>query len=488
MSIRLRLALWYAGLTSLVVVAVVATAYVVHNRGAYEDVDRSLVIAAEHFRPELAARAGTDMGAPLRLDDSSVLVRLYGSDGRALAGSPAVPAAPPLDAGQTLRADGGPAYDGVLRWLPGGKKFDEGAFATERDSLSGHRVRLYVLPVGVAQGVTGYVQTWASLASLDRSMRNFRFLMLGLGGGGVLAVWLGSLLIAGRALRPVATMIHTARAIAASRGFSRRLPEPGRRDELGQLARTFNEMLASLEEAYRSQQRFIADAAHELRAPLTAVQGNIELLARMPRMADEDRAEALAYLEGEARRLSRIVGELLTLARAEAGQTLERQPTELDKVLLDVLVELRPLAERHRLHLAHLEPVVVPGDPDRLKQLVMNLLDNSLKYTPSDGRISVRLERDSTEAVLAIRDTGIGISDGDLPHVFERFYRADPARSQNPGGTGLGLAIAKWIVEQHEGTISMESQPQQGTSVVVRLPVVPVETSEALEVPSPRFM
>jgi len=472
-SIRLRLALWYAGLTSLVVIVIVAAAYVVHNRGSYEEIDRSLVSAAEHFRPELSLQGGEDENVPIALSDSSVLARLYGPDGDVLTVSPDVPFPPPIEAEQALQKDSGPAYDGILRWLPGGETFREGAFAIERDPATGDRIRLYVLSVQDAAGApAGYVQTWASLGSLDRSMRTFRYLMLALGGTGVVAVWLGSLLIAGRALRPVATMIRTARAIAVSRGFSRRIPDPERRDELGQLASTFNEMLASLEAAYRSQQRFIADAAHELRAPLTAIQGNIELLSRMQEMPDDERAEALRYLDGEARRLSRIVGELLTLARADAGQTLDLRPLELDRLLLDVLMEVRPLATNHQLEITHLEPVIVGGDADRLKQLLLNLLDNSLKYTPAGGRITVELERTPTEAVLTVRDRGVGISAEDLPHVFERFYRADRARSHDPGGTGLGLSIAQWVIDQHSGSITLESEPGRGTSVTVRLPLL----------------
>lgn len=485
MSIRLRLGFWYAGLTSLVVIVIVAAAYAVHNRGSYEEIDRSLVSAAGHFRPELSPRNGTEVSAPLALSDASVLARLYGPAGEAIAVSPNVPSPPPIDALQTIRADSGPAYDGILRWLPGGENVHEGAFATEPDPATGDRIRLFVLPVQDGAGAAaGYVQTWASLGSLDRSMRTFRYLMLALGGTGVLAVWLGSLLIAGRALQPVAAMIGTARAITVSRGFSRRLPDPGRRDELGQLATTFNEMLASLEEAYRSQQRFIADAAHELRAPLTAIQGNIELLSRMREMPDEERAEALRYLDGEARRLSRIVGELLTLARADAGQTLDLLPLELDRLVLDVLMEVRPLAADHQLELTHLDPVIVEGDADRLKQLLLNLLDNSLKYTPPGGRITVELERTPTEAVFTVRDTGVGISAEDLPHVFERFYRADPARSHDPGGTGLGLSIAQWVIDQHGGTITLESEPHQGTTAVVRLPAASLPAAGRTPAPS----
>lgn len=164
----------------------------------------------------------------------------------------------------------------------------------------------------------------------------------------------------------------------------------------------------------------------------------------------------MAYADAEARRLSRIVGELLTLARADAGQALERRPVELDRVLLDAVSDVRQLSTSRPLELDEFEPASVQGDPDRLKQLVVNLLDNALKYTPDGAPIAVDLRCSGAEAVMTVRDAGIGISAQDLPHVFDRFYRADPARSRDPGGTGLGLSIVKWILEQHDGDISRQ--------------------------------
>jgi len=354
--------------------------------------------------------------------------------------------------------------------LPSGGSSGTGAFATTRDEATGTRLRLYALPAG-PDGRAGYALAWASLEQLDESTRFLRLMVIGVVVGGTAVAAAGSFAVTGRALRPVAIMTQTARAIAVSRGFARRLEEPARSDELGRLARTFNEMLGSLEEAYRLQQRFVADAAHELRAPLTAILGNLDLLSRTQEMPAEERAEALAYADAEARRLSRIVGELLTLARADAGQGLERRPVELDRVLLDALSEVRPLAEGRQLQLERFEPALVKGSADWLKQLVVNLLDNALKYTPRRDLITVELSCSADEATLTVRDAGIGISPEDLPHVFERFYRADPARSRDPGGTGLGLAIVKWLVDQHEGDISIDSAVGSGTTVTVRLPL-----------------
>lgn len=447
-------------------------AYALHVRSQYDDLDRSLTITAEHFQDEVNSPASATAAEAAAAAAPNIRVQLYDNNLTPLGRSPGG-SQPPLSPLQALAQDAGPAYEMALRWLPGGGASGPGAFATTRDQATGARFRVYSLPVGSGKP-NGYVLTWASLEQLDDSRSFLRLMLLGVVIGGTVVAAAGSFVVAGQALRPVATMTQTARAIAASRGFARRLQAPARKDELGRLAITFNEMLASLEEAYRLQQRFVADAAHELRAPLTAIMGNLDLLTRTQDMPAEERAEALAYADGEAQRLSRIVSELLTLARADAGQTLERGPVELDRVLLNALSETRALAGGRRVELVSFEPALVQGDPDRLKQLVLNLLDNAIKYTPPEGDITIEMSCSNDEAVLTVRDAGIGISPEDLPHVFERFYRADLARSRDPGGSGLGLSIVRWIVDQHEGELSVESAAGQGTKVTVRLPLLPL--------------
>jgi len=470
MSVRVRLTAWSAALAAILLSVVSGSAYSLHVRSQYEDLDRSLLITAEHLQEELQSAGPSS--EPTRFESSgpSILTQLYDA-GLAPVGAGAPTSSVPLGPLEVLAQDANPAYDRVLRWLPGGDVSEAGAFATTADQASGDRLRSYVLPAG-PEGQDGYVLAWTSLGQLDDSRQFLRLLLLAVVVGGTAVAATGSFVVADRALRPVAAMTQTARAIAASRGFARRLEDTGGKDELGRLARTFNEMLSSLEEAYRLQQRFVADAAHELRAPLTAILGNLDLLSRASGMSTEERSEALEYADAEARRLSRIVSELLTLARADAGQRLEKRPVELDRVMLDALADMRTVAQGRRLEVENFEPTVVQGDADRLKQLLVNLMDNALKYSPTDAPVTIELRNSSGEAILTVRDDGIGISADDLPHVFERFYRADPARSRDPGGTGLGLAIARWIVEQHEGTISLESSTGLGTTVTVRLPLV----------------
>jgi two-component system OmpR family sensor kinase len=216
----------------------------------------------------------------------------------------------------------------------------------------------------------------------------------------------------------------------------------------------------------------VADASHELRAPLTSIQGNLEILERQANLPGEERMEAIGEASREAHRLARLVADLLALARADAGVPLRQEPVEMDRVLMDSVAEARHLTHGQRLEVEHLEPAVVAGDPDRLKQLVLILLDNAIKYTPPDGRVTVRLQQNGTGIEVSVRDTGIGIPREDLPRVFDRFYRADPARSRDPGGTGLGLSIARWIAEQHGGAISLDSHPGKGTTAIVRLPAL----------------
>lgn len=227
---------------------------------------------------------------------------------------------------------------------------------------------------------------------------------------------------------------------------------------------------ARLREINQAQQRFVADAAHELRAPLTAIQGNLELLYRYPEIPPQDRMESVIQALQEARRLGRLVADMLALARGDAGHRLKRESIELDRVLLEAFESACHLSQQHRLT-HELEPVRLVGDRDYLKQLALILLDNALKYTPPGGQVHLALSRQEGHTELVVSDTGSGIAPQDLPHIFDRFYRADQSRRRDPGGSGLGLSIAKWIVEQHGGEIWLESEPGQGTRAVVRLPL-----------------
>jgi signal transduction histidine kinase len=471
MSIRLRLALWYGALFALILPVVALLTYAIHARSHYDALDQALITSAGHAVGEATAMGAEPhlIGRPGGLE---VVLRLYGPDGQLRESAPGAETVPPAVPQAVLQTPAGPAFDAVAGLLPSlvapPPLSGEGAFGLVQTAEQ--RWRIYVLPFHRADSLAGYLEALTPLGPLDASIVRFRLLLLVLGLAGLLAALLGSWAIAGRALRPIAHMITSAQTIARSRDFAHRLTVPRHRDELGQLATTFNTMLGSLGQAYQAQQRFVGDASHELRAPLTAIQANLELLERMPDMPPADRQEAVAEASREAHRLTRLVADLLTLARADAGSGLRCQRVELDQVVLAVLQQARHLVHGQQVGVGLLEPLWVQGDPDRLQQLLLILVDNAIKYTPAGGQITLSLCRQEGRAVLTVQDSGVGIPALDQPHVFERFYRADPARARDPGGSGLGLAIARWIVDQHGGEITLTSAPGQGTTVTVALP------------------
>lgn len=214
------------------------------------------------------------------------------------------------------------------------------------------------------------------------------------------------------------------------------------------------------------------DAAHELRAPLTAIQGNLDLIHRYSNMADEDKEEALADVAREATRLSRLVQDMLALAKGDAGTELRMEEFDLSSVLEDALKSTSMLTREHQLQVSDLPEVDILGDYDRLKQVLVILLDNASKYTPAGGEIRVNMESTGRHALIHVSDTGMGIAEEDQPRIFERFYRGQLSREKDPGGTGLGLPIAKWIVEKHGGKITLQSTLGVGTTLTLHLPVL----------------
>jgi signal transduction histidine kinase len=462
--------LWYGALFGLVLLLITVLSYSLHVRGHYDDRDRALVTSAGHMAGEARAMPN----GPHLVEGSGGLevgFRLYDARGAVREQTRDIAALPAIDPRELLRAPAGPAYDTLAGLAPPLMAPDipsTGAFGLI--VTPEQRWRVYVVPLGQDGAATSYLETLTPLGRLDQSIRIYRLILFALGLVGLSAALIGGWAIAGGALRPIARMTSTALTIAHSRDLSHRIATPRHHDELGRLATTFNDMLTSIETAYQAQQRFVSDASHELRAPLTAIQGNLELIRRHPEMLADDRDEALAEAEREAVRLTRLVADLLALARADAGVTLRHETVDLDAVALDAFRSARQLARGQELALDTLEPVQVIGDADRLKQLLLIVLDNALKYTPSGGRVTIGLRQCEGGGEITVQDTGVGIAAADLPRVFERFYRADPARSRDAGGTGLGLPIARWIVEQHRGVIHIDSTPGQGTTVTVSLP------------------
>ena len=292
----------------------------------------------------------------------------------------------------------------------------------------------------------------------------------------LLAAFIAGWLITGRALRPLKTVIETADSIARTRDLKRRLPPANRRDEIGLLSESFNRMLEQVDAANQqltvaldAQRRFVADASHELRTPLTTIRGNAELLAHGPSVPEDVRAAAAHDIATESERMSRLVEHLLTLAQADAGQNLALAPIALRPLIESVGRQAQASHEDRRIRTVGLTDATVNGDADAITQLLWILVDNAVKFTRPDGSIELGLQQHDSSALLTVSDDGAGIPPAELERIFERFYQADPARSNK--GAGLGLSIARWIVDQHHGTIGARNNDGPGTTFTVTLPL-----------------
>lgn len=280
---------------------------------------------------------------------------------------------------------------------------------------------------------------------------------------------LGVWFLAKRALTPLNRMTRVASHIS-SQDLSQRVPVSNTHDEVGELSLTLNRMLDRLQETFETQRRFTADASHELRTPVTAISGHASYLLRRTNPTPEQ-IEPLTIIRSEAQRMSKLVNDLLELARADAGLTVRREPMNLVEIIEGVAKELAPVAGGATIRSFSPQPLLeVSGDAGRLKQVVLNLVQNALNAGSSE--VSVSLLREGKWARLEVLDNGPGIPEAAIPNLFERFYRVDGARSTRGNGSGLGLAIVKWIVEQHGGTVGVESKVGEGTVFTVLLPAL----------------
>jgi heavy metal sensor kinase len=281
---------------------------------------------------------------------------------------------------------------------------------------------------------------------------------------------LGGFVVVQRALRPVDGIIQSAERIS-SQNLSQRLPVPETGDELNRLSVALNNMIRRLEEAFQHTKRFLADASHELRTPLTMLQAELEVF--IERSTGHDRETAVSALE-EVERLRKIVEGLFALSRLDAGEALEQSaPFDLAELAASTTDQMSLLAEDKQIELTchPAGKVVVRGDRSRLKQVVVNLLDNAIKYTPAGGKVDIRVKSTDGKALLEVADNGIGIPPEAVPRVFERFFRVDKARSRELGGAGLGLSIVKSICAAHNGNVQLVSKTGQGTCFTVELPL-----------------
>jgi len=462
-SIRARLTAWFAGVLGVVLVALVAAVWWALTDSVTDTIDSSLadrVAAVERFlsqpgTSQAAEELRDDLREYVALDPGWALIRIEDADGVVLYKSD----------GFTVprRSDGAAAPTPVYLDL----------------SMRGQAVRLLTARIMV-RGQPHRVDVALPTGELQEVLAEFRVVVFVLIPLGILAAAIGGYWISGRALAPVDRVTSTARSITADR-LDQRLDVPATGDELQRLSETLNAMLDRLSASFEDVRRFTADASHELRTPVSVIRTTAEVALRQARPPEEYRA-ALDDVLQEAERASTLVEDLLLLARADAGvDQAAREPVDLGGLLFDMQARFAALADARALTLT----VQLPDGPafsvvDRaaIVRLIWILVDNAVKYTPAPGNVELTLKMvpgtitgDGPSVVLTVRDTGIGIAPGDLPRVFDRFYRTDPARSRHSGGAGLGLAIAQSIVARHGGRIAIESEPGRGTSVRVRLPI-----------------
>jgi two-component system OmpR family sensor kinase len=282
----------------------------------------------------------------------------------------------------------------------------------------------------------------------------------------------GGWFLAYSSLRPVDEITKNAREISAH-NLSSKIPPRAVDDEIGRLVSTFNEMIERLRHSFDRIRQFSVDASHELRTPLTIMRGEVELALRNTKEPEEYRRVLVSNLE-EILRLATIIDSLLTLAKADANQTdIDVEPVNLKDLIAELYEDSEVIASKKNItvKLAHNVEAVVLGDPVRLRQLFLNLLDNAVKYTPTGGHVTLSAERTDAQAIVRVKDSGIGIPLEDQQKIFDRFYRVDKGRSRDMGGSGLGLSIAHWIVGLHHGTIAVESEPGRGSTFTVTLPL-----------------
>ena len=455
-SLRLRLTLWYVLLLAIILAAFSAGIYLTLRHSLYANLDDSIqnranvlldIIRYEEGRPTLAGLVSSaDPNA------GEHFVRVFDPLGAITFENSAAAGDVPIDSR---------AVEGALR----------DKTTTRRVTVDGETMRVRTLPIERDDGIGGVLEVGLSEDDMSETLRTL-LLILAIAYPVTLAVAsFGGVFLAGRALSPIDNVTRMAHRISAEdlgQRLNLRLPD----DEVGRLAHTFDEMIARLDEAFRRQRQFTADASHELRTPLTAIKGQVEVALSRPRRASTYR-QVLQGVNEEVDRLIRMVGSLLTLARADAGQIpITSESVSLGELIAAAVEQVRPVARQRDLEV-RVEPgpdVTLQADEDLLLQLLLNLLDNAIKYTPAGGRVTVGWGADREQAQLWVRDTGIGIADKYLPHIFDRFYRVDKARSRTEGGVGLGLSICRWIAEAHDGSISVQSVPGQGTTFTVRLP------------------
>jgi len=461
-SIRVRLTLWYGSALALILLFFAISIYVVMSQALREQVDASLEEAAavavktlgEHrFGPFLIFEDLSQDFPELALLDK--FFQIFGPAGQVTIQS------------ANIRSRNIPLSQTAFQTaLEGRSTFESVRFEKEVP------FRLLSVPVRQGHQLINILRVGTSLQPTDETLRRLLIALFIASPLALLVSSLGGWFLAGRALRPMESITVAAQRIAAG-DLTQRITTLRSTDEIGRLASTFNNMIARLEKSFSQIRQFSADASHELRTPLTITKGETELALRRPRQAEDYRQVLKSNLE-EIDRMSQIVDELLFLSRADLGEIpLKTAPVQFDLLVREIQQEVTVLGKDSQVKtvLGPIETLVINGDDLRLREMLLNLVANAVKYSPPGETVELSLNRSGNQAQLKVADHGIGISSEDQSRIFDRFFRADAARAFSSEGTGLGLAICQWIVEAHHGFIHVHSVPHEGTCFTLLFPL-----------------
>ncbi len=478
-SLRFKLTLWYVLILGILLISFSSFLYLTLSRSLYRDVDHKLrslaeLIASESTSPLSKFGFGNidqALEASMNLKPIGKFIQVLDESGRI---------------GRTSENLKSVQLPISLNALRNGSK---GLITYETNrSLGNTPLRIITYPVKENNQVTKMIQVASSLEDVEDALNTLLIILIVTVPSILMIASLGGQFLANKALKPVDRVTQTARMIT-SKNLNQRIQTLKVKDEISRLIDTFNEMISRLDQSFRQIKQFTTDASHELKTPLTILKGEVEVALRKKRTLDEYEQILESNLE-EIDRMSKIVEDLLLLSKADIGEIrLNREDIHLTRFISGLTEQMKILAQPKNIRIEisnHQNEIHVFGDTLRMRELFINLIENGIKYTEAGGSILITLTKETggsvnpltpkekkaaTFAKIIVADTGIGIAKEDQEKIFNRFFRVDKARSREQGGSGLGLSICKWIVEAHQGEITVESEPGKGSSFIVRLPL-----------------
>ena len=476
-SMRVKLTFWYTGVLALILVIFAASLYFYLARATHQRTDDALLDTANSFASSFNSElsdeshsgddAAKEAAQGFRFRDQQVIV--YDRERRVVLAS-----SPPGGSLQGNEWFTLPVANAQLDKLINSASRSVPSYAT---FFGGHRA-IRAVAMLMPAGRANYTLLVATpLQNQERTLESAREAFSVAIPIALLIAGLGGYFLARKSLAPVVTMGEQAARIGAS-NLDERIPVPANNTELGRLARIFNDLLSRLDESFAQQKRFMADASHELRTPVAVVCGESEVALSQPMREEKEYRESLTIVNDEGQRLTRMVEDLFTLARADAGEyPLVVADFYLDESVNECVRSVRSLAVQKDLEIFYEAPaseIAFRGDEPLVRRMVLNLLHNAIKYTPEGGQVRVSVKGHQHHSEIVIRDTGPGIPAAAQPHVFDRFFRVDKARSRdeslNGSGAGLGLSIAKWVAELHGGSIALKRSNGAGSTFIISLP------------------